>query len=1088
MPQTKIRKRQIQLEGDDGLHSEYLRRTTDDETRYKLTVAGDKPTGAPGLDLTGHRIVNVAEAVEDTDAPNWGQVRNLVIQGEYRGEIVGYVVVRGSQTKYVQDVDGDGNNEETDTPTIMGGLYLYLSAANGRHPGDVAKWTGSGWICDNTQGTFNTMSDEADPGGPLAGALYLLTVAAQPGDILPRHTPATGEWTSDVYLKWNASYDIAGNQNIGRWEIWGSAVNIPFASKTAPGKVQIGDGLQITGGVLSADPDTARGLNWSGTSPNRKFGLNVLNPFTFTSGALSLKRYGLDPADTGSSTAGAGDAGGLGHYGKVGFYLNSDGELVGQLRRHTLRLDYELGQFGHNTAWWFQNVAMVAGGSLNYKTSAPVTIYANGSLEFGASIELWYRGPRIQGGGVVIVRIPAGPTPPIGEGQVLVWRFTPPAYNVNSSSTYPQSVNGNTSGAGWQTINAGLGGTTTSYEHATDIPVAIRLNNVIFFADGTVMPVPSSGNYSFRLGRTHWDLIEGRPAGFPPIAHWHPLVETTYTNAGNRPDGKSVRYVLLGGSANPNGQLVVEELLRLIRRHRITPSTYYRLTGQYLLIQRGLPSDATRPNIERKIRGIMLVFRTPEGGGGGFLLGNPSSSSAAVIKFGGGDTSVVRTNGAVGLGTVRLLTERGIVYNYDGFREEYFDVGTSGNRDGTSSHEEWHVALLYWDGEVAWGIDQSIAIYPYGEGASGTVFRPIDIARIAVFTDEGDLVNLLEDDGKWGAVEEPIRAIRNPGRNSTFTDSGTDWTTVDGGVSLARDGGALRIAEPSGGTPSAGMAELPPGSGNSVCHIRPGKRYRLTFRARSDVSGAPVRIQLVYGTTVHWEQTVTLGTAYSSFSFYLYTPDSAQAQSMDPANLRLRIATGAASYSSRQYWFDDIYLDQCGAYIDLRPDGITEQYWYSSNQYAPAHALIVPEPAHVVHANVRLVSTNLERRTSTDHVVVFSRNEDEPVQHLQKLSLSVLRQLLGVNQASVSVEGINLTGGVYDILLSPNGAVLDPDNPRTSFNVYINGVRLTQDANTNAYEIVTNAAGQATAVRLRHAGIGYNLLSDDRIDVVYWRA
>jgi hypothetical protein len=85
------------------------------------------------------------------------------------------------------------------------------------------------------------------------------------------------------------------------------------------------------------------------------------------------------------------------------------------------------------------------------------------------------------------------------------------------------------------------------------------------------------------------------------------------------------------------------------------------------------------------------------------------------------------------------------------------------------------------------------------------------------------------------------------------------------------------------------------------------------------------------------------------------------------------------------------------------------------------------------------------------------------------------------------VTSINLTSGTYDIALAPNGAVLDPNNPRTSFNVYINGVRLTQDASTNAYEIVTNASGAAIAVRLRRAGIGYNLLPDDRIDVVYWR-
>jgi hypothetical protein len=931
------------------------------------------------------------------------------------------------------------------------------------------------------------MSSDADPGGPLAGALYLLSVAAQPGDILPRHTAATGEWTSDVYLKWNATYDEPGNQNIGRWEIWGSAVNIPFASKTAPGKVQIGNGLAISSGILSADPDTARGLSWSGSSPNQKFGLNVLSPFTFTSGALDLKRYGLSSSDTGNVNAGAGDNLGLGYYGKVGFYLNSSGELVGQLRLHTLRLDYELGQFGHNSVWWFQNLALVAGGALNLKTSGLVTIYSNGQINFSTPIYYWYRGAKLQGGSVVVVQIPSGNTPTLGPGDVLVWRFNPAIYNVGNPSSFPQSVNANS--GSWAVISSGIGSTNTSYESPTDLPVAVRQGNLIFFADGTVVPVPSSGSIQINLGYTHWDLVAGKPSSFPPSDHEHFLVQTHYTNSGARPDTHSVRYSFLVGGVSIKGQRAVEELLRLVRRYRVAPSTYYRLTGQSLNIYRGRPSDGTSTNIERKIRGIMLVFRTPEGGAGGFLLGDPGNPNAAIIRFGGSNTSVVRTGTADGLGTVRLLTERGIVYSYDGFKEEYFDVGTAGNRDGTSSHEEWHVACLYWDGEISWGVDQSITIYPYGQGAPGTVFRPIDIARIAVFTDEGDLVSLLEDDGKWGAVEEPIRAIRNSARNSTFTDSGTDWTRVDSGVTVARDSNdnTLRITEPASGTPSAGMAELPPGSGNSVCNILPGKRYRLTFRARCSQAGIPVRIQLVYGTTVHWEQTVTLSTSFANFSFYLYTPDSAQAQSMNPPNLRLRIATGASSYNSRQYWFDDIYLDQCGAYIDLRPDGITEQYWYSSNHYAPAYATFTPEPPHVVHANARLVSANLERRTSTDHVVVFSRNEDEPVQHLQKLSLSVLQQLLNIKQASVSVTGINLTGGSYDIALPVNGAVLDPNNPRTSFNVYINGVRLTQDASTNAYEIVTNASGAATAVRLRHAGIGYNLLPDDRIDVVYWR-
>lgn len=1086
MPTTKIRKRQIQLDGDDGLHSEYLRRTIDDATDYALSVAGGKPAGEPGLNLTGHRIINVAEAVLDTDAPNWGQVRNLVIQGEYRGEIVGYVVVRGSSTKYVQDANGDGNNEETDAPAITGGLYLYLSATNGRQPGDVAKWTGSSWLCDNSQGTFDTTSSAADPGGPLAGALYLLTVAAQPGDILPRHTADTGEWTSDVYLKWNASYDVAGNQNIGRWEIWGSAVNIPFASKTAPGKVQIGDGLQIAGGVLYADPDTSRGLSWSGTSPNQQFGLNILDPFKFTSGALDLKRYGLDPADTGSPTAGAGDSGGLGYYGKVGFYLNTNtGELVGQLRLHTLRLDYELGQFGHNSVWWLQNLALVAGGALNLKTRGTVTVYSDGQISFAQPIFYWYRGARLQGGSVVVAQIPAGTTPALNDGQVLVWRFTPPTYNVGSSSSFPQSVIA--SSGSWQVLSSGIGLSYTAYESPTDLPVAVRVGNLIFFADGTVVPVPSSGNIQIYLGYTHWDLIAGKPSQFEPAPHTHPLVQTFYTNSGTRPDGYAVRYVLLGAGVSPKGQRAVEELLRLIRRFKVEPQTYYRfIRGQTIVIRRGLPSGATTPGFERQIRGVLIVFRAPSGGNNGYLLGNGTDLNSSIITFGGGTTSVVKTGSATGLGTVKLLTERGIEYMYDGFKAEYFDVGANTNGDGVSSDEEWHVALLYWDGAITWGTNEQVEIYPHGAGAPGSTVQPIDIARIALLTDTGDLVNLLEEEAKWGAVEEPVHAIRDAASDSVFTNTITHWQAVDSGVTVTRDSGeqALKIVEPGSGTPTAGLAQLqdsgdPPGS---VLQILSGKRYRLTFRAKSSVSNAQLKVQLVYGSgtgTVYWEQTITLGTSYNTFSFYVYTV---------PSNLRIRFARASGNYSGRQYWIDDIYLYQCGTYVDLRPDGITETYWYSSNQHVAAYAATPPEPAIVVHANARLVAANLERRTATDHVVVFSRNEDEPVQHLQKLSLSVLQQLLNIKQASVSVTGINLTSGSYDISLSVNGAVLDPGNSRTSFNVYINGVRLTQDDSVNAYEILTNASGQAVAVRLNAAGIGYPILPDDRIDIVYWRA
>jgi hypothetical protein len=126
MPQTKIRKRQIQLEGDDGLHSEYLRRTTDDETYYSLTVARNKPEGAFGLDLTGHRIINVADAVLDTDAPNWRQVRLMLARQQAAVCVTGINLTVGSYD-IVLPVNGavlDPNNSRTSFNVYINGVRL----------------------------------------------------------------------------------------------------------------------------------------------------------------------------------------------------------------------------------------------------------------------------------------------------------------------------------------------------------------------------------------------------------------------------------------------------------------------------------------------------------------------------------------------------------------------------------------------------------------------------------------------------------------------------------------------------------------------------------------------------------------------------------------------------------------------------------------------------------------------------------------------------------------------------------------------------------------------------------------------------
>lgn len=1071
MPTTKIRKRQIQLDGGDGLHSEYLRRTVDDSTDYSLAVAAGKAAGQPGLDLTGHRIVNVAEAVNDTDAPNWGQVRNLVATGDYRGEIVGYVVVRSGTTKYVQDADGDGVNEETTTPQITGGLYLYISAANGLPQNTVAKWTGSSWVSDNSQGTFDPGSTAADPGGSLAGALYLLTVAAQSGDLLPSHTQDTGEWTSDVYIKWNPSYDVSGQQNIGRWEIWGSATNIPFATKNSAGKVQIGDGIAVNSGIISADIDTTRALSYSGSTPNRKFGLNVLDPFKFTGGALDVKLTQPDPT-TSNPTAGAGDTGGLGYYGKVGFYLDGSGNLRGQLFRHTLRFDYEYGQLNQNTAWHLQNIAIVAGGGLTLKTSGAVTVYSDGSVQFAQPLYLWYRGSRIQGGSVVVIQIPAGTTPALASGKLLVWRPTSvPNYDVGNSSTYPQSL-GLSSGS-WVVLDSGVGASTTAFENGTDIPVALRLGSQVFFLDGTVYEVPATGSKSYPgLGYTDWNLVQHKPTSFPPSAHTHPASEITFMRQDTVDFFHSTQTV----------EVALRTLIALSRRRYTGEQTVVRFgaPGGSLVIRRGTP-NSSQP-ISQYVRGVLVVFRRSRLAGSApvsssdFLLGK--SASSKVLDFGSG---YIQAGGTVsGVTGAKLTTERGRTFTFGtdaDFKADKFLHTVDGRT--------WNSALITWD-SATWGASGELRIFPFGHDETAAV-PPVDIARVVLLTDALAALDALYGTSGEVApdlwVEEPVGAINNQGRNGAFSETSHDWQALDTGVSLSINAGALRIVEPSSGTPSQGLAWLPA----AQTTFYRGKLYRIRFRAQL-VSGSStillLRVQTTSGAVIS-THSITLGSGWSTYDGYFEVPAGSNGGFGTEA-IELRLLRGSGNYNGATYEIDDLDIWQVGVYADFTGTGIEEAYWWSSNPSIVAHIAYTPQPGQVLRPAARLTTFNLTRRTSSDHVVVFSQDDDAGVQHLQKLSLSDLRSLLGLNQQGKVWTGQSLTSGTLDLALSPYGRVTSTANELASVSVYINGVKLPADSAIGAYSLVKNASNQITAVRLSRSGIGYDIIPDDVIEVIYF--
>lgn len=260
----------------------FLRKDAADSTSFKLTVNG--------LDACGQRITTVGDGTLDTDACTFGQMKNFSSSGDSRGCLYGYVALNATVPKFYDDRNADGTTEEN-AAAQTNKLYIVLVDCTlgslAAKANDVVLYNGSAYVRDNSLGTFDQASAGADPGGSLQGCQYLLECSAMAGHELPNYPSGEGTFTDGTFLKWSPTY---GTTNTGRWVIWGSTGNMPLATKNVPGKAQVGDGFAVNSGVLSADIDTTRGVSFSGTSPNKKFGLNILSTiFEFVGGALSVK-------------------------------------------------------------------------------------------------------------------------------------------------------------------------------------------------------------------------------------------------------------------------------------------------------------------------------------------------------------------------------------------------------------------------------------------------------------------------------------------------------------------------------------------------------------------------------------------------------------------------------------------------------------------------------------------------------------------------------------------------------------------------------------------------------------------------------
>ena len=263
----------------------FLRKDAADSTPYKLT--------ANGFDASSAEVTNVGAATADTSAPNLAQVKQLVSDGDYRGMIHGYVKVVSSSPTFHLD-NGSGVTVGSTTATANK-LYLVLEnmtiASVAYIANDVIWYNGSTFVCNNTLATFDASSTAADVGGSLARCSYNIKINGLAGHELYGYPSGMGTFSDGTYIKWNAEYDSSADNNMGRWNFLGSEGNVPVATKSVMGKSQLGDGIAVASGVISADFDTARGISWSGaSSPTKQFGMNVsASIFEFIAGVLSIK-------------------------------------------------------------------------------------------------------------------------------------------------------------------------------------------------------------------------------------------------------------------------------------------------------------------------------------------------------------------------------------------------------------------------------------------------------------------------------------------------------------------------------------------------------------------------------------------------------------------------------------------------------------------------------------------------------------------------------------------------------------------------------------------------------------------------------
>ena len=446
----------------------FLRKDQDDTSSGKITAEG-------GFDAGGQKITSVADAVEDDDVPSFAQLKTYSRSTKFGGQIHGYIKVVSTVVKFFWDNDADNLAEENSSPADNS-LYVVIESTGVTIGGTLypantilLHTTGSTYIADNSQNSFDPLSTDADPDGTLDGVTYQMSIGSLTGDYLPFNS---SEWPKDSIIHWNGDYDSTPDDDIGRWEISSQAGTI-LSTKDIVGSNKAGRGIAVpSAGTYEAEPDTLRGMSWSdnpaypGQSNRQRFGMSV-DPeyfyFAESSGALKFRFR-----DSGKIHLASGDIAQPGLFADI---------IANSLEWDDL--DFDLQSLIKNIDR--KHIIPSSSGSISWD-SATNTLTWTGDITFRVKIA----------GDTVETVLSAGSKTMAtsGEGLFIPFGATTTASGATLSTTYPPDK----------------------------LLVCFRSGTSIVFCDSSVIPTGVTG---FKLGGADWSLISSKPSTFPASSHTH---------------------------------------------------------------------------------------------------------------------------------------------------------------------------------------------------------------------------------------------------------------------------------------------------------------------------------------------------------------------------------------------------------------------------------------------------------------------------------------------------------------------------------------------------------------------------------------